>query len=108
MSSDVVRAHSLRRYLLAWIIAPIALFVVVDTVSLYRSALKSIHLAYDRSLLASARSIGELLQVRQGRLQADVPYAALEIFEASTASRMYYRIDGFGGEFISGLSLIHI
>lgn len=102
MSSDVVRAHSLRRYLLAWIIAPIALFVVVDTVSLYRSALKSIHLAYDRSLLASARSIGELLQVRQGRLQADVPYAALEIFEASTASRMYYRIDGFGGEFISG------
>ncbi|HWP17657.1 MAG TPA: sensor histidine kinase N-terminal domain-containing protein [Burkholderiaceae bacterium] len=94
--------HSLRRYLLAWIVAPIALFVLVDTVSLYRSALRSINIAYDRSLLASARSIGELLQLRDGRLQADVPYAALEIFEASTASRMYYRIDGFDGEFLSG------
>ncbi|AKJ28622.1 sensor histidine kinase [Caldimonas brevitalea] len=94
--------HSLRRYLLAWIIAPIALFVVVDTVTLYRSALASINLAYDRSLLASARSIGELLQLQHGRLVVEVPYAALEIFEASNNARMYYRINGFDGQFLSG------
>ena len=94
--------HSLRRYLLAWIITPIVLFVLVDTVSLYRGALRSINTAYDRSLLASARSIGELLQVEHGELRVEVPYAALEIFEASNNSRMYYRIDGFTGEFVSG------
>lgn len=93
---------SLRRYLLAWIITPIALFVVVDTVSLYRGALRSINTAYDRSLLASARAIGELLSVEGGQLRVQVPYAALEIFEASTSSRLYYRVDGFDGEFLSG------
>ncbi|MCW7537747.1 sensor histidine kinase N-terminal domain-containing protein [Aquabacterium sp. A7-Y] len=94
--------QSLRRYLLAWIVAPIALFVVVDTVSLYRRALQSINLAYDRSLLASARSIGELLQLQGSELKVEVPYAALEIFEASNKARMYYRIDGFEGQFLSG------
>lgn len=93
---------SLRRHLLAWIIGPIALFVVFDTWSLYRSALKSINVAYDRSLLASARSIGELLSVRDGRLQVEVPYTALEIFAVGNAGRMVYRIDGFDGEFLSG------
>ena len=95
-------SSSLRRYLLGWIIAPIALFVVFDTVSLYRNALASINVAYDRSLLASARSIGELLTLDGSRLQVDVPYTALEIFDAGNRGRLYYRVAGFHGEFISG------
>ena len=55
--------HSLRRYLLAGIVIPITLFVIVDTVGSYRRALAAIHTAYDRSLLASARYIGELLRL---------------------------------------------
>ena len=94
--------HSLRRRLLAWIIGPIALFVAVDTVSLYRGALRSINVAYDRTLLASARSIGELLAVRDGKLQVELPYTALEIFQVGNSGRMAYRIDGFDGEFVSG------
>ena len=94
--------HSLRRYLLAWIVGPIALFVVFDTVSLYRSALASINVAYDRSLLASARSIGELLTLKDGQLQVDLPYTALEIFAVGNSGRMVYRIDGFDGQFVSG------
>ncbi len=95
-------AHSLRRYLIAWIIGPIAVFVLVDTVSLYRSAMQSIDLAYDRSLLASARSIGEQLQVVDGRLQVELPYTALEIFDVGGTGSMAYRISGFQGEFIAG------
>jgi two-component system sensor histidine kinase TctE len=94
--------HSLRRYLLAWIITPIALFVVFDTVSLYRNALDSINTAYDRSLLASARSIGELLEIEGTQLKVEVPYTALEIFDAGNRGRLYYRISGFKGEFLSG------
>lgn len=96
------RSSSLRRYLLAWIVTPIALFVVVDTVSLYQGALQSIHTAYDRSLLASARSIGELLRLKGTELQVEVPYAALEIFEGGNYNRMYYRVNDFEGRFISG------
>ncbi|MEW6704829.1 MAG: sensor histidine kinase [Pseudomonadota bacterium] len=94
--------YSLRRYLLAWIITPIALFVVFDTVSLYRNALDSINTAYDRSLLASARSIGELLELQGSQLKVEVPYTALEIFDAGNRGRLYYRISGFEGEFLSG------
>jgi two-component system sensor histidine kinase TctE len=95
-------AHSLRRYLIAWIIGPIAVFVLVDTVSLYRSAMQSINMAYDRSLLASARSIGEQLRVEDGRLQVDLPYTALEIFDVGGTGSMAYRISGFKGEFVAG------
>ena len=56
--------HSLRRYLLAGIVVPITLFVVFDTVGSYRRSLEAIHTAYDRSLLASARSIGRVRACR--------------------------------------------
>jgi two-component system sensor histidine kinase TctE len=93
---------SLRRYLLAGIVIPITLFVMVDTVGSYRRALSAIHTAYDRSLLASARYIGELLQADGPTLRVELPYAALEIFDAGNEGRMYYRISGLQGEFLSG------
>ena len=52
---------SLRRYLLLGILIPIAVFMLIDTVTLYRQALAAVNTAYDRTLLASAKSIGELL-----------------------------------------------
>ena len=47
--------RSLRRYLLAGIIVPVVVFVIVDTVSLYRAALASINTANDPALMATAR-----------------------------------------------------
>ncbi len=93
---------SLRAYLLAWIIVPIGLFVVFDTASLYGNALDSINIAYDRSLLASARSIGELLRLEGSELKVELPYTALEIFDAGNRGRLYYRVTGFRGEFLGG------
>ena len=49
--------------------------------------------AYDRTLLASAKSIGEQLLVtgydENAVLRATVPYSALEAFEADVQTRMY-------------------
>ena len=102
MARAAARPHSLRRYLLAGIVIPITLFVIMDAIGAYRRALEAINTAYDRSLLASARYIGELLQTEGGTLKVDLPYAALEIFDASNSSRMYYRINGLDGKFLSG------
>ena len=52
---SLAAGQSLRRQLLWGLLVPIALFVVVDTVSLYRQALTAVNTAYDRTLLASAR-----------------------------------------------------
>ena len=96
----------MRSRLLLGILLPVLAIVAINTVSLYRQALHSADVAYDRTLLASAKSIGELLDVTgEGehlRLQSTVLYSALEPFEADNRSRMYYKVSGFKGEVVSG------
>jgi two-component system, OmpR family, sensor histidine kinase TctE len=96
----------MRNQLLLGILVPVLVLVAINTVSLYRQALRSADIAYDRTLLASAKSIGELLQVSgagaDAQLSANVLYAALEPFEADNRSRMYYKVTGFKGEAVSG------
>nr|WP_315465044.1 sensor histidine kinase N-terminal domain-containing protein [uncultured Rhodoferax sp.] len=97
---------SLRKSLLLGILIPILLFVAVDTVSLYRQALAAVNIAYDRTLLASAKGIGELLDIegqgQEARLRAQVPYSALEAFEADNRSRMSYRVSTAEGQWVDG------
>jgi len=102
------RRLSMRSQLLLGILVPVLVFVAINTVSLYRQALRSADIAYDRTLLASAKSIGELLQVSgagdDAQLSANVLYAALEPFEADNRSRMFYKVTGFKGEAVSGFA----
>jgi two-component system, OmpR family, sensor histidine kinase TctE len=102
----VKRTTSLRRTLLIGILVPICLFVAVDTFILYRQTLAAINTAYDRTLLASAKSIGELLKVEgvgdQAQISTTIPYAALEAFEADNRSRMFYRVSNINGQLIDG------
>jgi two-component system sensor histidine kinase TctE len=96
----------MRARLLLGVLLPVGLLVVINTASLYREALRAADLAYDRTLLASAKSIGEVLEVADlgagPVLRANVPYAALEAFEADNRSRMYFKVSGFAGEMVSG------
>jgi len=100
---------SLRARLLLGILLPVGVVVAVNTVSLYRQALAAADTAYDRTLLASAKIIGEQLEVLRGpdgrpALRATVPYSALEAFEADNRSRLYYKVTGFEGELVSGFA----
>ena len=101
-----LRPRSLRSQLLIGLLVPLLLGIAANTVSLYRQALRAADTAYDRTLLASAKSIGEQLQVTgagdAARVQATVPYSALEAFEADNRSRMYVKVSGFQGEMVSG------
>ncbi len=99
-------AWSLRTRLLLGILIPVAILIAINSVSLYRQSLAAATLAYDRTLLASAKTIGEQLDVtgydEAARLRAVVPYSALEAFEADNQSRMFYRVSTLGGELVSG------
>ncbi|MBG6076980.1 sensor histidine kinase [Polaromonas sp. CG_9.11] len=103
-----VGATSLRRYLLLGILLPVGLLVIVNTVGLYSQAFSAINTAYDRTLLASAKSIGEQLDVtgydELSVLRVAVPYAALEAFEADNQSRLFYRVSSLDGEMVSGFA----
>ncbi|ACM33529.1 sensor histidine kinase [[Acidovorax] ebreus] len=104
----MTRPQSLRRQLLVGILLPTLLFVGVNTYSLHRQALAALHTAYDRTLLASAKTISEQLDVRgwddMAELRAIVPYAALEAFEADNQSRMFYRVSNLRGDLVSGFA----
>ena len=97
---------SMRSRLLLGILLPVGVLVAVNTYSLYREALKSADTAYDRTLLASAKSIGEELEVEgtppPAHLRATVPYSALEAFEADNRSHIFFKVTGFKGEMVSG------
>jgi two-component system, OmpR family, sensor histidine kinase TctE len=97
---------SLYKRLLIGLLLPISLLLALVSFFNYKQTLESATIAYDRTLLASAKSIGELLTTSgEGanlRLTANVLYAALEPFESDNRSRMFYKVIGFNGETVSG------
>ena len=97
---------SLRRTLLLGILLPLFGFVIINTVVLYRQALAAADTAYDRTLLATAKSLGEQLEVvgtpERPLVRSSLLYSALEAFEADNRSRLFYRVSGFRGEMVSG------
>ena len=76
-------------------------FLVIDTTVIYQNTLQSINVAYDRTLLASARAIGDTIRFEDGKLTSSLPYATLEVFEAVTRGRIVYRINDFEGAFLT-------
>ncbi len=100
--SPAHRAGSLRGTLLRWLLVPLVAVVAAGAVSAYRNAVGAANLAYDRSLLASARAIADRVGVAAGRVTVEVPYGVTDIFEADIPGRLYYRVSGLAGEFVSG------
>lgn len=103
-----LQPRALRWQLMLGILLPVVVVLGVNTVLLYRQALDAVNIAYDRTLLASAKSIGEQLQVSGSgddvRLNASLLYSSLEAFEADNRSRLFYRVNGFSGELLSGFA----
>ena len=100
------RPRSLRRRLLLGILLPVVVLIGFNTAGLYRRTLDAANTAYDRTLLASAKTISEQLDVRgyddAAELRATVPYSALEAFEADNESRLFYRVSDLQGRVVSG------
>ena len=96
------RPISIKRRLTLWILAALVMFLIVDTTVIYQNTLQSINVAFDRTLLASARAIGDAVKFENGKLSASLPYATLEVIEAVTRGRIVYRVTDFDGGFLSG------
>ncbi len=93
---------SLRGQLLRWLLLPLVLLEIINTISVYYNAVDAADMAYDRSLLASTRALAERVSVEGGKVVADVPYVALDSFETDTLGRIYYKVTGIKGETVSG------
>ncbi|PDT49651.1 sensor histidine kinase [Sinorhizobium fredii] len=95
--------YSLRRRLLGWLLISTAVIGVIALMDTYREAVKTANVVSDRVLAGSALAIAERVVVAEdGTLQVDIPYVALEMLTSAAQDRVFYRVDGPPGAFITG------
>ena len=92
------------RWRLLWNLALLLVVLMIASgLSAYWNGREAADTAYDRTLLASARTIAAGLSHRDGTLSADVPYVALDSFAYDRAGRLQVRADvTYGGQFRVG------
>lgn len=96
-------APSLRRQLLLWLLVATAVFGVLALIDTYREAVKTANTVSDRVLAGSALAIAERVVVNEnGALEVDIPYVALEMLTSAAQDRVFYRVEGPPGQFITG------
>lgn len=96
-------ASSLRRQLLVWLLAATAVFGALALIDTYREAVKTANVVSDRVLAGSALAIAERVVVNEsGTLEVDIPYVALEMLTSAAQDRVFYRVEGPPGHFITG------
>lgn len=96
-------AYSLRSRLLAWLLVPLLLIAAIALFDTYREAVGTANTVSDRVLAGSALAIAERVVVSEtGELEVDIPYVALEMLTSAAQDRVFYRIDGPPGQFVTG------
>lgn len=96
---------SVRGRLLAWLLVSTA---VIGSVALWDTraeAVRTANTVSDRVLAGSAMAIAERVSVDEagsGALSVDIPYSALEMLSSTAQDRVFYRVDGPPGQFITG------
>lgn len=95
--------YSLRRRLLLWLLAPLIAIGLVALLDTWREATRTAADVSDRVLAGSALAIAERVVVSEnGTLEVDIPYVALEMLTSAAQDRVFYRVDGPPGTFITG------
>ena len=93
---------SLLRQLLAWLLVPLVALLALNAFLSYRAAVAAASEAGDRLLLASVRAIADRVALVDDRIEVDVPYVALELFESKSQQRIFYRVASRAGATITG------
>jgi two-component system sensor histidine kinase TctE len=102
-------AYSLRRRLLFWLLISTAVIGIVALADTYREAVQTSNIVSDRVLAGSALAIAERVVVAEdGSLQVDIPYVALEMLTSAAQDRVFYRVDGPPGDFITGYQALPV
>ena len=96
------KLDSLRWSLLWHLALLLVVLMLASGLSAYFNGREAADTAYDRTLLASARTISAGLSQRDGSLSADVPYVALDTFAYDSAGRIYYQVNDIHQHLISG------
>lgn len=92
----------LRTRLMLWLLVPLALFVTMAVITGYDNARRTADRLQDKLLLSSARMIAGEVDWSDGAPVADVPPAALEIFESPYRDSVFYKVEAGNGRLLGG------
>jgi len=92
-----LKTPGLKRRLAIWLFGVLSALLAVDAWFSYSDALGAANQAYDRSLSASVKGIAERVYATESEVVVDIPYSALELFEAGSSDRVFYSV-GVPGE----------
>ncbi|MFM0291602.1 two-component system, OmpR family, sensor histidine kinase TctE [Burkholderia sp. WP9] len=93
---------NLRVRVALWLLVPLLLLLAFDAWLTYQRAMNAAHAAFDRTLEFSLRSIRDGIRLRDGEIEVDLPYLALEMFESNGGGNIYYQIREEGGRVVTG------
>lgn len=96
------KARSLRRQLLAWLLALLIPLLLIGGVTSYFRAYQFANLAYDRSLFRTALALADQVEVVKGKVVVDLPQKALDLLEYDKDDLVYYRLTYPQGNTIAG------
>lgn len=96
------RVDSLRLQLLLWLLLPLLVLLLVNAWFSNRAAVSTANRAFDHLLMASADAIAENVELRDGEIQVDLPYAALQLLESNIQERIFYRVISPDGKTLTG------
>jgi two-component system sensor histidine kinase TctE len=97
-----MRRPNLRVRIALWLLLPLLLLLALDAWLTYQRAMNAAHAAFDRTLEFSLRSIRDGIRLRDGEIEVDLPYLALEMFESNGGGNIYYQIREEGGRVVTG------
>jgi two-component system sensor histidine kinase TctE len=98
-----MKPYSLRRRLLLWLFLATAVLGLLALADTWREALRTAQSVSDRVLVGSALAIAERVSVDEaGGLEVDVPFSSLEMLSSTAQDKVYYRVDGPVGTFLTG------
>jgi two-component system sensor histidine kinase TctE len=95
-------ADSLRAQLLRWLLLPLLALLLVNAWFSNQAAVATANLAFDRLLMASADAIADDIDVKDGEIIVDLPYAALKLLESNIQERIFYRVVAPNGATLTG------
>ncbi len=94
---------SLVSRVLGTVLAILLLGGVLVAGSIWWNGRQAARQAYDRILVGAANDIAESLRIQDGAPLVDLPVSAFELLAQAPDDRIYYSVQGPGGQFITGL-----
>lgn len=98
----MIRRPNLRTQVALWLLLPLLGLLALDSWLTYQRAMSAAHVAFDRTLSSSLKSIREGVRLNNGEIEVDLPYLALEMFESGDGGKIYYLIREDNGHTITG------